>query len=168
MMFEEFESPVQIKQWYQRRVRGGMSGQAIDITTLPVEQLGMIIKQLEEEIQILQTSFSQLKSARSAYTDTVEALESVTPKHKGKQLFVPITSSLYVRGRLSQVDTVLVDIGTGYFVQKTGQEAKEYTHRKVKELDERSGQIQKALETKRQNLVQLQMVFQAKLLSKRQ
>eukprot|EP01126_Amoeba_proteus_P021021 TRINITY_DN2132_c0_g1_i26.p1 TRINITY_DN2132_c0_g1~~TRINITY_DN2132_c0_g1_i26.p1 ORF type:complete len:139 (-),score=22.96 TRINITY_DN2132_c0_g1_i26:212-628(-) len=61
----------------------GMSGQAIDITTLPVEQLGMIIKQLEEEIQILQTSFSQLKSARSAYTDTVEALESVTPKHKG-------------------------------------------------------------------------------------
>eukprot|EP01126_Amoeba_proteus_P021018 TRINITY_DN2132_c0_g1_i11.p1 TRINITY_DN2132_c0_g1~~TRINITY_DN2132_c0_g1_i11.p1 ORF type:complete len:122 (-),score=12.42 TRINITY_DN2132_c0_g1_i11:266-631(-) len=95
-----------------------MSGQAIDITTLPVEQLGMIIKQLEEEIQILQTSFSQLKSARGAYTDTAEALESVTPKHKGKQLFVPITSSLYVRGRLSQVDTVLVDIGTGYFVQK--------------------------------------------------
>jgi len=31
---------------------------------------------------------------------------------------VPLTSSLYVPGRLIDVENVLVDVGTGYYVQK--------------------------------------------------
>ena len=38
--------------------------------------------------------------------------------HTGKQVLVPLTSSLYVPGRLSDTETVVVDIGTGYYVKK--------------------------------------------------
>jgi len=31
---------------------------------------------------------------------------------------VPLTSSLYVPGRLIDVENVLIDVGTGYYVQK--------------------------------------------------
>jgi Prefoldin subunit len=31
-----------------------------------------------------------------------------------------LTSSLYVPGKLSNVETVIVDVGTGYFVEKVG------------------------------------------------
>jgi hypothetical protein len=31
---------------------------------------------------------------------------------------VPLTSSLYVPGRLLDVENVLIDIGTGYYIQK--------------------------------------------------
>jgi prefoldin alpha subunit len=31
---------------------------------------------------------------------------------------VPLTSSLYVPGRLLDLENVLIDVGTGYYVQK--------------------------------------------------
>ena len=38
----------------------------------------------------------------------------------GKEVLVPLTSSLYVPGRLTDVESVVVDIGTGYYVTKVG------------------------------------------------
>eukprot|EP01127_Copromyxa_protea_P013806 TRINITY_DN3744_c0_g1_i1.p1 TRINITY_DN3744_c0_g1~~TRINITY_DN3744_c0_g1_i1.p1 ORF type:complete len:144 (+),score=45.81 TRINITY_DN3744_c0_g1_i1:31-462(+) len=142
-----------------------MAGQPIDISTLPVEQLGMILKQLEEELQILQRSYSQLKSARSVYSDSTEALQTIKPENKGKEIFVPVTGSMYVKGNLSNVDNVLVDIGGGYYVQKTTKGAVDYTERKGKEIEDKLAQIQKAMEAKRNSVVQVQMVFQAKLMA---
>jgi len=36
----------------------------------------------------------------------------------GKQVLVPLTSSLYVPGKLSDVENVVVDVGTGYYIKK--------------------------------------------------
>ena len=36
----------------------------------------------------------------------------------GKTILVPLTNSLYVPGKLSDPDHVIVDVGTGYYVQK--------------------------------------------------
>ena len=36
---------------------------------------------------------------------------------EGKEILVPLTSSMYVPGRLSDVENVMVDIGTGYQVK---------------------------------------------------
>ncbi len=36
----------------------------------------------------------------------------------GKELLVPLTSSLYVPGKLTDVESVVVDVGTGYYVKK--------------------------------------------------
>jgi hypothetical protein len=33
---------------------------------------------------------------------------------------VPLTSSLYVPGKLTDVENVVVDVGTGYYVKKVG------------------------------------------------
>jgi prefoldin alpha subunit len=38
--------------------------------------------------------------------------------HPGKQVLVPLTSSLYVPGKLTDVENVVVDVGTGYYVKK--------------------------------------------------
>jgi prefoldin alpha subunit len=110
------------------------------------------------------------------YSDSTEALQTIKPENKGetsiktlttkgKELFVPVTSSLYVKGNLSNVEQVLVDIGGGYYVQKSTPHAIEYTERKAKEIDDKLAQIQKAMESKRNSVVQVQMVFQAKLMS---
>ena len=36
----------------------------------------------------------------------------------GKTILVPLTNSLYVPGKLSDPEHVIVDVGTGYYVQK--------------------------------------------------
>ncbi|KAL8919668.1 MAG: hypothetical protein Q9172_004890 [Xanthocarpia lactea] len=39
-------------------------------------------------------------------------------KGAGKPILVPLTPSLYVPGKLASTETVLVDIGTGFYVEK--------------------------------------------------
>lgn len=36
----------------------------------------------------------------------------------GTPILVPLTPSLYVPGKLASTETVLVDIGTGFYVEK--------------------------------------------------
>ena len=44
---------------------------------------------------------------------------------------MPLTQSLYVPGMISESNKVLVDIGTGYYVEKSVPKAKELLDRKV-------------------------------------
>ncbi len=37
-----------------------------------------------------------------------------------KPILVPLTSSLYVPGTLADADNVIVDVGTGFYVEKVG------------------------------------------------
>lgn len=37
-----------------------------------------------------------------------------------KPILVPLTSSLYVPGTLADMDNVIVDVGTGFYVEKVG------------------------------------------------
>jgi hypothetical protein len=36
----------------------------------------------------------------------------------GKEILIPLTSSLYVPGKLTDVENVVIDVGTGYYVKK--------------------------------------------------
>jgi prefoldin alpha subunit len=38
----------------------------------------------------------------------------------GKTILVPLTSSLYVPGTLADTENVIVDVGTGFYVEKVG------------------------------------------------
>lgn len=35
----------------------------------------------------------------------------------GKKMLVPLTASLYASGTLANTNTVLVDVGTGYYIE---------------------------------------------------
>ena len=52
----------------------------------------------------------------------------------GKEILVPLTSSLYVPGTIADTNEVLVDVGTGYFVGKSVPAAEEFIERKVRAI----------------------------------
>jgi len=43
-------------------------------------------------------------------------------KNLGKPILVPLTTSLYVPGTLADPDNVIVDVGTGFYVEKVGKD----------------------------------------------
>jgi hypothetical protein len=49
----------------------------------------------------------------------------------GQDILVPLTQSLYVPGKISDVGRVLIDVGTGYYVEKSLPKAKEYLEKRV-------------------------------------
>jgi prefoldin alpha subunit len=63
-----------------------------------------------------------------------------------------MTQSLYVPGTLVDVGNVLVDIGTGYFVTKTNDQAKDFLQRKITLLEKNSKAVEGVIAAKYQNL----------------
>lgn len=75
---------------------------------------------------------------------------------QGKEVMVPLTSSLYVPGVLDDENTVLVEVGAGYFIEKTTDGAIEYLERKQKTLTESSNKVAQIIQTKNAQLKKIE------------
>ena len=60
---------------------------------------------------------------------------------KGKEVMVPLTSSLFVPGRMDDNNHVLIEVGAGYFIEKNTKQAHEYCERKSKVLQESGNKV---------------------------
>ncbi|KAI8916149.1 Prefoldin, partial [Gorgonomyces haynaldii] len=98
----------------------------INLTELPVHQLQAIRQQLDQEIQALTQSFAQLKQAQTKFLTSNDALKRLDSTQK--EGLIPLTNSLYVQATLK--DQIMVDVGTGYFVDKSLKDAQEFYKRK--------------------------------------
>ncbi|PPS01089.1 hypothetical protein GOBAR_AA19573 [Gossypium barbadense] len=78
-------------------------------------------------------------------------------------MLVPLTASLYVPGTLDDADKVLVDIGTGYFVEKTMAEGKDYCERKINLLKSNFDQLIEVASKKKTLADEAGLILQAKL-----
>lgn len=63
-----------------------------------------------------------------------------------------MTNSLYVKGRLSQPDRVIVDVGTGFYVEKDVRSAAEFYEDKVKTLESNIKDLEAIVQGKGNNL----------------
>ncbi|WAR05527.1 PFD5-like protein [Mya arenaria] len=122
--------------------------QQIDISQLPVPQLNALNQQLQEEIEFFTNSLQQLKHAQGKYVESQESLNKVGPESKGNDILVPLTSSMYVPGQLSDVENVLVDIGTGYYVDMSVKAAKEYFKRRIDYITKQIEKVQPVVQEK--------------------
>jgi prefoldin alpha subunit len=142
-----------------------MAGQPIDITTLNPEQLSLLKKDLEEEVDFLTQSFVQLRSASNKFMEAGEALDDLKKENEGKEIFIPLTSSLYVPGTLSQTSSVLIDVGTGYLIEHNIASAKDYTTRRAKDINGSAEKVQQSIEQKQKSLSIVTQVLQAKIMA---
>ncbi|KAH9051853.1 Prefoldin [Lactarius vividus] len=92
--------------------------QQINVADLELPQLAEVKKQLEEELSHLTNSFAQLKQAQTKFRSCIESAKEVKPENKDKTILVPLTGSLYVPGKLRDVENVVIDVGTGYYVRE--------------------------------------------------
>ena len=152
----------------------GQSGQEININSLNVQQLKTLHDQLGQEIELLGNSMTALKQAQSKYSESKNALTAITPDNVGTNMMVPLTGSLYVPGQLADGDKVLVDIGTGYYAEKSVKDADEFFKRKVEYLKQQMEKVQPTLQNKYESrqvigeLLNVRMQAQQKQMAKQQ
>ena len=63
-----------------------------------------------------------------------DSLRAICPENAEKPLIVPLTSSLYITGQVGDIDKVIVDVGTGYFIEKSPTAATDFLQRKQADL----------------------------------
>ncbi|ETE71705.1 Prefoldin subunit 5 [Ophiophagus hannah] len=104
--------------------------QQVNIAELSLPQLEVLKSQLDQEVEFLSSSIAQLKVVQTKYVEAKDCL------------------NMYVPGKLSDVSHVLLDVGTGYYVEKTVDEAKDFFKRKIDFLTKQIEKIQPALQEK--------------------
>lgn len=55
--------------------------------------------------------------AKTKFSGSKDALEQLNTDWKDKEILVPLTGSMYVPGFVKQVDTLVIDVGTGYYAE---------------------------------------------------
>ncbi|KAF2793046.1 Prefoldin alpha subunit [Melanomma pulvis-pyrius CBS 109.77] len=144
----------------------GQQGGQVEITSLPVPQLQELKSQLDRELEHLTTSFQSLRTAQAKFRDCLKSITSgVNDDTAGKPLLLPLTSSLYVPGRLTSSNHVLIDIGTGFFVEKNTTDATDFYNRKVKDLGDSLKDLEQVINQKANNARVVEEVIRMKMLS---
>ncbi|XP_018019018.1 prefoldin subunit 5 [Hyalella azteca] len=117
--------------------------QIIDLSKLNLEQLTALKNQQDQELQFFNESLQQLKMAQLKFSESGTCVEKLTPDKAGAEILVPLTSCMYVPGKIADVNKLLINVGTGYYVEKDSAGACSYFQRKVKFVTEQMEKIQK-------------------------
>ncbi|KAI8068965.1 prefoldin, alpha subunit [Thamnidium elegans] len=138
--------------------------QQVNIADLDMNSLQQVKGQLEEELNHLTQSYSKLKNVQGRFTDCAESVDALkVEKADDKTILVPLTSSLYVPGKLSNVSKVIVDVGTGYYVEKSVGDASKFYNDKVGYVKNNLGTLEKTITDKQSTLRAIVNVMQDKM-----
>jgi len=122
--------------------------QMVEIASLNPMQLQQLQEQLKSELELFSNSMQQLRIATSKFQESLQSVAKLDGTEDGHDVMVPMTSSLYVAGKLKDTDCLLIDVGTGYFVEKNREEAIEYFQRKIEFIGKQMETIQGYLKQK--------------------
>lgn len=131
---------------------------------MSLEQLNQLKQQEENRQQALLSRYQTLRVAAARLNASMSAVSEITPSSEGKEVMVPLTESVYVPGKIREPDKMLVDIGTGFYVERTSKDTTGFLERKLKLVDANSDNITKALTATAQNIESLSMTMQGKML----
>jgi prefoldin alpha subunit len=138
------------------------SNQQINISQLELGELRQLQQQLSSEVNNFVSSLIALQQTAAKFATAGRSVESLKDTKQGDMLMLPMTESLYVPGTLENVDTVLLEIGTGYYVERGVDAGVEYCRRKVMLVKERIEQLSRIIQSRREALGQIAMLIQQK------
>ena len=77
---------------------------------------------------------------------------------------VPLTASLYCPGKIRDVNKVLIELGTGFFVERTAKEAATFLDRRIRLVDANSENVMKVIQVTQGNMRSITESMQGKML----
>ncbi|KAK4977340.1 subunit of tubulin prefoldin [Elasticomyces elasticus] len=141
-------------------------GQTVDLASLSIQQLSQVKKQLDDEVQHLTTSYQSLLAAQRKFRECLASIKNgIANSTQDKPLLVPLTASLYVPGTLADTEHVIVDVGTGFYVEKNVKEAGEFYNGKIEEVGGNVKSLEGIVNAKGQNLRVVEEVLRQKMVA---
>ena len=123
----------------------------VPIEKLSIEQLNYVGQQIEKEIKNYSQYYSSLRAVNNKYLDNKEYIKQLK-EYKDKEILVPMTSSLYIPGKCSDVRKLTIEIGANFFVETTVEKAEKFCDRKIENLKVNMDSIDKIIQEKNEQL----------------
>lgn len=104
----------------------------MDPQKMPLKELQQMRQSMQQELQDMKTRHRSMTQALGRYHQSLKSVEMVAGAEDGQKMLVPMTDAMFVLGELSETKTVTVEIGTGFFVKRSTDDAKAYLDRRVR------------------------------------
>lgn len=114
------------------------------------------------------TSIQQLTGAKNKFQESGECIKRQTKEADNAPVLVPLTGSMYVPGTILNKNKFLVDIGTGYYVEKDAEGATDFFNRKIAFVSAKIDEYIKLVQEKiflRENLMEVIQVKQQQMIA---
>jgi len=143
---------------------GDGDGGSVPVTSLSPQELHELRGRLQQELEALGGSAQQLGRLAGAFAASQRAIQALDASAApGQRLLLPLTSSLYVSGEVAAPHTVLVDVGTGYYVEMAAEAGAQYCRRKQERLRASLREVEQGAAQRRDALGRVQAVLADKL-----
>lgn len=136
--------------------------QTLDLAKLTPAQLESLHAQLSSELNMFTSSMIQLQQTASRFASAGQSVESLKEYKEGQRMMIPLTESLYCPGELSSPDRVLLEIGTGYYVERDVEAGIGYCRGKVMGIKEQVAELSRVLQQRQQILMRVEGMLQEK------
>jgi prefoldin alpha subunit len=123
----------------------------VPLEKLSIEQLNYVGRQIEQEISNYSSSYSSLRIAYNKFLDNKEYINDLKT-YQAKEILVPMTSSLYVPGKCSDVKKVTVEIGANFYVETTIEKAEKFCDRKLEFIKKNMDNIDELIKNKNEQM----------------
>ena len=146
----------------------------VDIAQLDVKQLDQLQQGLVQEVEHFKEAAAGLTKAMNNLELAKTAMEvMVASKAKQestavKSTLVLLSSTVYVRAKIKPADPVLVDVGGGYFVEKSPEEGADYFRRVLGDVKRQGDEVAQVYAAKRNSLDVVQQVLVQKTMAQQQ
>ena len=126
--------------------------QTMQAEKLTIPQLQQQKEILEQEVSYLTDTVARLKAAQQAYDLSAKALAAYGPEAEDREILIPLANSVYIPGKAKNVKRVMLNIGTGYYVDVRTEVAKNHCAEKAGMLANNITRFAKNLAEKRSHL----------------
>ncbi len=137
---------------------------SIDLDSMSLDQLNQLKQTEESRLQAISQHYATLRASASKFQMAKTAISAMSPSHDGKEILIPLTESLYVPGKVRDPSKVMVELGTGFYVEKNVKDAQAFLDRKTKLVDVNSENIMEAITATRGNVNSLDTAIQGKMI----
>ena len=126
-------------------------GKEVPMEKLTIEQLSYVGKQIEQEINSYSSYYTSLRVVYNKFLDNKDYIKDLMT-YKDKEILVPMTSSLYIPGKCSDVKKITIEIGGNFFVETTLEKADKFCDRKLETVQKSMDRIDEIIKTKSDQL----------------
>ncbi|PRW44299.1 prefoldin subunit 5 [Chlorella sorokiniana] len=140
-----------------------MAGEPVSLNALGPQELVQVRQQLEQELQTMTQNAVALQGTAGKFAAAGQAVEYLQEQKQGQPVLLPLTESLYVGGALESVDSVLLEVGTGYFVERDIEGGVDYCRRKVLFVKDKLEQLSQLVKQRQAMLAQVDALLDQRM-----
>ena len=98
------------------------------------QEMYMEYQMLDQHIKKMQSQIETLTNQLMEATATKNSLDELDKIKSGKEIFVPISSGIFVKAAIRETSDLLVNVGAGAVVQKDLPSAKKLVQKQLEEM----------------------------------